>query len=487
MGTAVKSVISRRTFVAGSGDLALAALTPSWPAGAASRYTLVAAAGSALLVGGEYPKTSVWSYNGTVPGPEHRVRQGERLRVTVENRLDDETTVRWHGVCVPNAMDGVPHLTQKLIAPGEVFDYGFDCPDAGTFWYHRHQCSFEHVGRGFYGPLIFEEPEPVAVDRDVTWVLDDCRLLADASISGDFGNMMDTGMAGRIGNTVTINSRLPDTFPVRAGERLRLRLINAANARIFGLKFEGHQPQIIALDGQPVEPHAAEGDRIVLGPPMRADVIVEMTGAPGGRFRVIDSFYRDREYRLADFVYSDWPLRDDLRNTAIPLPDNPLAEPDLGTAERHEVSFGGDMTGGMMGAGMRGGPDDMMNGGMMGEMMRRMMRGMSHEGVWTVNGVSASGHVMEPTLTLVRGRTYLLALHNDTAWRHRIHLHGQSFRVLSRNSRPTRHREWQDTVLLAPDERVEIALVADNPGDWMFHCHILEHQASGMMGVVRVA
>jgi FtsP/CotA-like multicopper oxidase with cupredoxin domain len=112
---------------------------------------------------------------------------------------------------------------------------------------------------------------------------------------------------------------------------------------------------------------------------------------------------------------------------------------------------------------------------------------MRHDGVWTVNGVSASGHVMEPMLTLSRGRGYLLALHNDTAWHHPIHLHGHSFRVVSRDGRPTRYREWQDTVLMAPDERVEVALVADNPGDWMIHCHILEHQAAGMMGVIRVA
>src|SRR3546814_10324903 len=124
--------ISRRAFVAGSGGLALAALTPSWPAGAASRYTLVAAAGSAPLVGSTYPETAVWSYNGTVPGPELRVRQGERLRVSVENRLDEGTTVHWHGLRVPNAMDGVPHLTPKPIAPGETLDYEFDCPDAGT-------------------------------------------------------------------------------------------------------------------------------------------------------------------------------------------------------------------------------------------------------------------------------------------------------------------------------------------------------------------
>jgi len=106
---------------------------------------------------------------------------------------------------------------------------------------------------------------------------------------------------------------------------------------------------------------------------------------------------------------------------------------------------------------------------------------------WTVNGVAATGHVMDPLLTLRRGRSYVLAMHNDTAWHHPIHLHGHSFRVIARDGRPTRHREWQDTVLMGPRERVNVAFVADNPGDWMFHCHILEHQAAGMMGVIRVA
>jgi FtsP/CotA-like multicopper oxidase with cupredoxin domain len=499
-----KNAVSRRGFLAASGGLALAALTPAWPAaaGTARHYTIMAAPGRAPLVGGGHPETTVWAYNGAVPGPEIRVRQGERLRVAVENGLDEETTVHWHGMRVPNPMDGVPHLTQTPIAPGETFVYEFDCPDAGTFWYHPHQRSFEQVGRGLYGPLIVEEPEPLAVDRDVTWVLDDWRLLQDASISDDFGNRMDSGMSGRVGNTVTVNGRLPETFAVRAGERLRLRLINGANARIFGLEFEDHQPQVIALDGQPVEPHVPEGSRIVLGPAMRADLVIDMTGAPGNRFRVIDTFYRDLEYRLLDLVYGDKPLRGRPPDTPIQLPDNPLAEPDLPAAERHEIAFGGGMMSGMMGSGMRGGmmdrgqSDGGMGGGMMdrmmegmrgGGMMDGMMQGMRHDGIWTINGVSATGHVMDPLLTLVRGRSYVLALHNDTAWHHPIHLHGHSFRVLSRNGTATRHREWQDTVLMAPRERVEIAFVADNPGDWMFHCHILEHQASGMMGVIRVA
>jgi FtsP/CotA-like multicopper oxidase with cupredoxin domain len=116
--------------------------------------------------------------------------------------------------------------------------------------------------------------------------------------------------------------------------------------------------------------------------------------------------------------------------------------------------------------------------------MREMMR---HGLAWSINGVAATEHVHEPMAVLTRGRTYILDMRNDSAWWHPMHLHGHAFRVLSRNGTPTRHREWQDTVLIAPQERVEIAFVADNPGDWMFHCHVLEHQAGGMMGLVRVA
>jgi FtsP/CotA-like multicopper oxidase with cupredoxin domain len=467
--------LSRRSFLATSGGAAVGALLPAWPGRAASSatYDLVARPGRAALVGAPYPETSVWSYNGAIPGPEIRVRQGERLRIAVENQLDEETTVHWHGLRVPNGMDGVPHLTQRPIAPGETFTYEFDVPDAGTYWYHPHQRSFEQVGRGLYGPLIVEDRVPLRVDRDVTWVLDDWRLLQDAQISDDFGNFMDSSHDGRVGNTVTVDGRILESFPVRAGERVRLRLINAANARIFGLEFQGHRPTVVALDGQPVEPHELPGGRMVLGPAMRADLVFDMSGDPGARFTVADTFYRGLEYRLLDLVYDHAPpLRTHPLDAPLRLAANTMPEPDLGAAERHEVSFGGGMMGGMMNS-----------GGMMGG----MMRGMQHAGIWSINGVAAIGHVMEPFLTLQRGRSYLLAMHNDTAWHHPMHLHGHAFRVITREGQQTRHREWQDTVLMAPRERVEIAFVADNPGHWMFHCHILEHQAAGMMGVIRMA
>jgi FtsP/CotA-like multicopper oxidase with cupredoxin domain len=284
--------ISRRALLAAGGALGLAAGLPAWPGGAraGAAYRLVARPGRTSLVGAPHPDTAVWAYDGAVPGPEFRVRQGERLQVVVENRLAEETTVHWHGLRVPNAMDGVPHLTQRPVAPGETFAYAFDLPDAGTYWYHPHQRSFEQVGRGLYGPLIVEEREPIQVDRDVTWMIDDWRLLGDAQISDDFGGFMDASHQGRIGNTVTVNGRIPDTFAVRAGERVRLRLINAANARIFGLAFQGHVPMVIALDGQPVEPHRPADGRVVQGPATRSDLVLDMTGSAAERFTVVDTF-----------------------------------------------------------------------------------------------------------------------------------------------------------------------------------------------------
>ena len=481
--------LTRRSFLASTaatvaGPLLSLAPLPAAAVPAVREFRLRAASGRVRLVPEPHGETPAWCYNGSVPGPEIRVRQGERLRVVVENGLEEETTVHWHGLRVPNAMDGVPHLTQRPIAPGEAFAYEFDAVDAGTFWYHPHQRSFEQVGRGLYGPLIVEEPEPLRVDREVTWVLDDWRLTPAAAISEDFGNRHDMSHSGRVGNTVTINGRVPDSFAVRRGERLRLRLINAANARIFGLDFAGHRPVVVALDGQPVMPHEPAGDLVVLGPAMRADIILDMSGKTGSRVSVVDRFYDGMAYRLVDLAYGETALRDHAPDWPLDLPANPLRQPDLAKAVRHDVMFNGGMMGGMVMQEMGG---SMGQQGMMDGMMGGMMGMMHGGGIWFVNGVAAEGHVTDPMLTLAQGRSYVVAMTNATAWHHPIHLHGHSFRVISRNGAATKHGEWQDTVLMAPRERVEIAFVADNPGDWMLHCHILEHQAGGMMGVIRVA
>jgi FtsP/CotA-like multicopper oxidase with cupredoxin domain len=305
-------------------------------------------------------------------------------------------------------------------------------------------------------------------------MLGDGRLDREARIVGDFGNFMDASHAGRIGNTVTVNGAIRETFDLRAGERIRLRLINAANARIFSLEFRGHEPIVVALDGHPVEPHRAERGRVVLGPSMRVDVLLDATGEPGDTHAVVDDFYARRAYRLLDLKYGKERMKGGRAGAPLPkLAPNPLSEPDLVNAQRQRVEFGGGMMGNMPGMGM---------GGMQGMQMSNRM-------AWTVNGkpMPDNGHLHEPILQLGLGRSYLLELVNDTQWHHPIHLHGHVFRVITRDGKRTRHREWLDTVLLDPRSRAEIAFVADNPGGWMLHCHILEHQASGMMAVIRVA
>jgi FtsP/CotA-like multicopper oxidase with cupredoxin domain len=450
--------MDRRAFLLGSTALALAPCI-----GFSQVRKLRASPARQNLVGAEHPATDVWTYGGAVPGPELRFRQAERLKLEVENALGVDTTVHWHGIRLPNAMDGVPRLTQAPIAAnGGRFLYEFDLPDAGTYWYHPHLGEGEQLARGLSGALIVEERDPPAVDRDLVWLLSDWRLDREARIRADFGNAMDASHAGRIGNTVTLNGAIPDSFRVRAGERVRLRLINASSARIYALNFEGHEPWVIALDGHPVAPHWFQ--RVVLGPGMRADVILDCAAAPGSVHRVVDDFYRGRAYELLKVRYGDEkPLRPSFE-PAPRLAANPVKEPGA-AAERHRIVLGGGAMGAMPGQ-------------------------REHRGVfWTVNGnaMAHGEHDHAPLLSLKLGQSYVLELVNETAWHHPMHLHGHVFRVLSKNGKEVLPRQWADTVLLDPQSRVEIALVADNPGNWMLHCHVLEHQASGMAAIVRVS
>jgi FtsP/CotA-like multicopper oxidase with cupredoxin domain len=303
-------------------------------------------------------------------------------------------------------------------------------------------------------------------------MLADWRLTSDAQIASGFGNFMESAMSGRVGNTVTLDGTVSHEVPVRAGERLRLRLVNCALARMMALRFEDHRPVVVAVDGQPCDPHEAEGGRLVLGPAMRIDVILDLQGKPGRRYHVIDDFYDGLSYWLTQLAYDKRPpIRAHSPDAPPALPRNPLTESDLATAERHELRLEGGMMGGGAMAGMGG------------------MQGMGHGAVWGINGSSMTGdgHAgMPPLLTLERGRSYVLTICNQTAWWHPMHLHGYSFRVLTRDGLPVPHRQWADTVLLRPKESVEIAFVADNPGDWMLHCHVTDHQVSGMMTVLRV-
>ena len=471
-----RGTISRRGVLVGGAALATSVLVGSDVRAAVpapNDLTVDVRAGRWQLVGSSGPLTDVWCYGGSIPGPELRVRQGQTLRINVRNDLPEETTVHWHGIRLPNAMDGVPGLTQTPIKPGETFTYEFTPPDAGTFWYHPHADSLRQLGRGMAGALIVEEPEPIAVERELVWMLADWRLTADAQIAPGFGGMMDAAMAGRIGNTVTINGAISNETPVKVGERIRLRLINSALARMMALRFDGHHPFVVSLDGQPCEPHVTE--RLLLGPAMRADLIIDMQGEPGHRYKIIDDFYPELSYWLTELVYEAGPaVRTQRPDPPAALPRNPVPEPDLASAEHHDLALEGGM---MSGAGM-------MGGGMMG---MGQMRGGAN---WTINGISMTGdgHAgMTPLVTLKLGRSYVFTIRNETAWWHPMHLHGHSFRVLTHNRLTVPHHQWADTVIIAPKQTTEIAFSADNPGDWMLHCHVADHQVSGMMTMLRIA
>src|ERR1700745_1789407 len=182
--------VSRRALIAGAGAAALGSAVPvrrSLADSEIKEYRLAAKLAVGNLTGKGHPDTAVWGYDGAVPGSEIRARQGDQVRVVVSNKLGEDTTVHWHGIRLPNAMDGVPGLTQKPIRPGESFVYEFTPPDAGTFWYHPHADTLQQLGRGLAGALIVEEREPGAVDRDLLWFFEDWRLAHTGRLSPRLG------------------------------------------------------------------------------------------------------------------------------------------------------------------------------------------------------------------------------------------------------------------------------------------------------------
>ena len=452
--------VSRRRFLTGCASLALAGATPRI-AVARDATVLRAAPGSAHLAPPGYPQTPVWGYEGGVPGPVLRAVQGERFARRFVNDLPQPSTIHWHGIRIANAMDGVPDLTQEAVPSGGEFLYDFVVPDAGTYWYHPHQRTWEQMARGLYGALIVEEPAPPPVDRDEVLLIDDWRLSDDAGIHESFGAMMDLSHAGRVGNWVTVNGSGDFRLSVERFERLRLRLVNTANARIFSLGLEGMEGWIVALDGQPLDEPRPAG-RMTLAPAQRVDLIVDITSDDAATARLL-SFERDGTRAIATLAVAG-----SARSARLPaptaLPGNPV--PPLGDLARaRQVRL--HMEGGAMG-GMR---EAVMDGRTTG------IRQLVEAGlVWAMNGVAAD-LPREPLIAASRGETVRISMVNDTAWPHAMHLHGHHFRRLDAHGRPGPLR---DTVLIDRADTAEIAFHADNPGSWLLHCHMLEHAASGM-------
>ena len=470
--------LTRRRLLAGLGT-SVTAIALSKNAFATETATdgyrvLHARPGQAYLRGKTQAPTPIWGYDGLSPGPNLRVKQGEELKVRLINDLNQSTAIHWHGLRLPNAMDGVPFLTQKPAGPGQSFDYHFAPPDAGTFWYHTHFGSSEQLARGLYGVLIVEEREAPQVDRDLMLVVDDWRLMDNGEIQPSFGNFHDAMMAGRLGQYITLNSEDTLDVPVKTNERLRLRIVNTANSRIFQFRIAKHVARLMAVDGQPSPPEAAPNGLLRLAPGNRVDLFLDATLEPGARAPITVDDLRGGELELGQLVYDKGaPLRAKPLPEPKPLPDNPPpAKFDLANAFKLDVPLdGGGMA--MMMRGMGGMGGGMGPGGFPGYGVPPQQR------IWALAGVSATGHDGPPMFTVKRGRTVVLNFANRTAFSHAMHVHGHHFRQFDASGEGFKPY-WLDTVIVDVDRAERVAFVADNPGKWMMHCHMIEHMAAGM-------
>lgn len=436
-----------------SGDDFVRELKHAYPAEAPLRsatrtYELTAAPTTVPQIDGRM--LDVWAYNGSVPGPVLRVRLGEEVEVRLRNDLPQPTTIHWHGVRVPNAMDGVPGVTQEPIPPGGEFTYRFVPKDAGTFWFHPHVRGAEQVERGLYGVLIVDDRESLPYNRDEVWVLDDWRLGQDGQLDPRFVTRHDLAHDGRWGQVVTVNGAAGPDISVRPGERIRLRLVNTSNGRVYRPDLGRLQARVIAVDGMytasPLPP--ANFD---LAPGNRLDLDITVPRDAGGRtFEIVDRFTR-QPFTLASLQVNGEPVK----TPDFVSPSNPNIPRWVAAVEREvDVTY-----------------------------VLNAQRGGEHGIQWTINGRPWGEHEVTE---LVAGKWKRVRFQNDSYRLHPMHIHGQFFKVIARNGVAVEEPYFRDTVLLRGQESIDVGIVPVDWGRWMMHCHILEHAEAGMMTEIHV-
>jgi FtsP/CotA-like multicopper oxidase with cupredoxin domain len=404
-------------------------------------------------------ETDVFVYNGRSPGPTLEVREGDRVVVRFRNELPEETTVHWHGIHLPFQADGSPF---HPVAPGEEYVYEFTVHPgtAGTYWYHphpHHRTGYQ-VGKGLYGAIIVhppDDPVPEGV-TDRLLILSDNRLRADGSI--DFSEP-GTSQAridaenGREGDIVLVNGQVMPTLPIRPGEVQRWRVVNASGARVYRLSLPGHTFLHVGNDGGLFErPVAVEEVLVANGE--RVELLVRGTGEPGSR-TILRSLPYDR-YRPHTRP-ADWDQPLDL--LVVEQTEGPAREQvDVPVRFRPVPALN---------------PADAT---------------VTREIFFTKNRIN--GRTMDMgrvDQTAALGATEVWEIENLVDMDHPFHLHGFQFQVLERNGEPEPFVSWKDTVNVPKRQTVRIVVRFDRyPGKWMFHCHILEHEDAGMMGVLEV-
>jgi FtsP/CotA-like multicopper oxidase with cupredoxin domain len=396
-------------------------------------------------------QTPVWSYNGQIPGPLIRAKIGTTMVIDFANRLKEPSSIHWHGLRIENAMDGVPGGTQDPVGPGENFIYRLKLEDAGTFWSHPHFNSSEQLERGLKGVFIVEEAERQPWSQDWVWLMDDWLLQKDGTIYPQFNTGRDLMHDGRWGNAPTINGKFKPEYVVRPGERIRLRLINGANARIYSPHIEGLAADVIAVDGRPVTKIFAL-DRFVLSPGNRIDLDVRIPQQAGGKIFAVEDRFARKAFQLASInVKQSEPV-----NSPKFTPPTEASFIPAQLFETVKVTKTWDLN---------------------------AIRGGKYGIGWTMNRkLWPDADKADYPLGVPRK----IIFKNSSSRLHPMHIHGVFFRVLERNNQKAVEQFTRDTVLVGPRESVTIGFVPEHPGIWLTHCHIQEHAEAGMMTTIDI-
>jgi FtsP/CotA-like multicopper oxidase with cupredoxin domain len=388
------------------------------------------------------------TYNGRFPGPLLQAKVGDEIVVHFTNELPQATTIHWHGVRVPDSMDGTPRV-QAPVEPGSSFTYRFVVREAGTFWYHPHLRAHEQVEMGLYGPIVVHGAQDPAYDAERLVMLDDLLVDLDAGAFVPFLSDHMQEMHGRLGNILLTNGvdiNEIEPAPVHEGRVERWRIFNSSNARTMALSLSGASWRIVGTDGGLLRTPYSVG-RIYVAVGQRYDVEVSYDRAGSvelmSHVLVSDGMGGAREVGVPVFTT-------DVASTGLSPREMPwpaLPEP----ATRSETSR---VT-----------------------MRFDVVQDARGHLVWRINGIA---HPNEPLFTFREGDTVRMQLQNAAAPEHPFHLHGQFFEILERGTFSTSQPGLKDTVLVPGGRTIEILAYLDNPGRWMAHCHILEHAELGM-------
>jgi FtsP/CotA-like multicopper oxidase with cupredoxin domain len=418
----------------------------------------------------------VWGYNGLLPGPVIRVKEGDTLRVKVINELGDvPTSVHWHGMHQPGTwrMDGVEGVSRPPIPAGSEFVYEFKATPAGTHWYHSHVGV--QYGNGLSGPLIVEERTPIAAyDRDeivflTDWFLESGDALLAGILKGTDGKMparkggkgmKDLGDVPFQSALVNGKGRAPGdtkgplaTLAVKKGETVRLRLINASSTYALRFQVDGHPLSVIAADGAPVRPVTV--DNLVVNVGERFDVLLRAN--QGGAHWVRAATLDGKEARAV------------LRYAGAPAGDPEAAPARWGahTLTREEMRARAPVA-------LAAKPRE----------IALTLGGSMKPYRWSIN---EQFYPKADPLVLTKGDAVRFHLRNPTGMDHPFHLHGHYFRVLGKpGALNLKDPVQKDTVNVPAKEELVIQWQATNPGRWFFHCHIEWHLATGMARVIEI-